>query len=90
MAAAAAPRINLLHLSRYPIYAQLRLEEALLRTSAASWCILNDGAAAPAIVMGISGRARAPMHARLFIFFIVAVAGAAATPGAIVAPHLPI
>jgi hypothetical protein len=87
MAAAAAPRINLLHLSRYPIYAQLRLEEALLRTSAASWCILNDGAAAPAIVMGISGRARARRCMRALSFFCCRRwrrCGARA----IVAPHL--
>ena len=47
--------INLLRLSRFPIYHQLVLEEALLRGTAQNWCIINDGAFSPAIVMGISG-----------------------------------
>lgn len=49
--------LKLLRLRGYPILAQLQLEEALLRTSTANWCITNDGAAETAIVMGISGYA---------------------------------
>lgn len=52
----ARPQLHLLKLSRYPIFAQLQLEEALLRADTRNWCLLNDGAASPAIVMGISGQ----------------------------------
>ncbi|HEY2811667.1 MAG TPA: lipoate--protein ligase family protein [Rhabdochlamydiaceae bacterium] len=47
--------LHLLHLTGYPIYDQLLLEEALLRTDERNWCILNEGSP-PAIVMGISGK----------------------------------
>ncbi|GAX81016.1 hypothetical protein CEUSTIGMA_g8451.t1 [Chlamydomonas eustigma] len=53
----ARPVINILSLSRFPIYNQLVLEEAILRGTTENWCIINDGAFCPAIVMGISGRA---------------------------------
>lgn len=46
--------VHLLKLSRYPIFKQLQLEEALLRTDHRNWCLINDGTS-PAIVMGISG-----------------------------------
>ena len=46
---------HLLELSHYPIYDQLLLEEALLRTDGRNWCIINDGSP-PAIVLGISGK----------------------------------
>jgi lipoate---protein ligase len=46
---------HLLHLSHYPIFDQLLLEEALLRTDKRNWCIINEGSP-PAIVMGISGK----------------------------------
>lgn len=49
------PVVRLLRLARYPLLEQLRLEEALMRGSAANWFLLNDGAPAPAIVLGISG-----------------------------------
>jgi lipoate---protein ligase len=49
------PVINFLRLRGYSIHRQLLLEEALLRTESRNWCIVNDGAAQPAIVMGISG-----------------------------------
>ena len=55
MAPSAAPLVNVLRLSRFPIYHQLLLEEALLRGTKSNWCIVNDGAFTPAIVMGISG-----------------------------------
>ncbi len=46
---------RLLILNNVPIFEQLRLEEALLRTSNENWCLLNTGSP-PAIVMGISGK----------------------------------
>lgn len=49
--------VRLLRLRGHPILEQLRVEEALLRASPGAWCVLNDGAATPAIVMGISGSA---------------------------------
>ena len=39
-----------------PIVRQLRIEEALLRATTDNWCLVNDGAAAPAAVLGLSGR----------------------------------
>lgn len=48
-------QFNLLQLSHYPIYDQLLLEEALLRTDEGNWCIINDGSPL-SIVMGISGK----------------------------------
>ena len=47
--------LKLLRVSRLPILSQLYLEEALLRNTKDNWCIISDGAFAPAIVMGISG-----------------------------------
>lgn len=54
MKAASAP-LNIITLNAWPIFDQLRLEEALLRADQRNWCILNTGAP-PAIVMGISGK----------------------------------
>ena len=51
---------RLLRMRQVPILQQLRLEEALLRADDANWCIINDGSATPAIVMGISGCALRP------------------------------
>jgi len=48
------PVLQLLVLNHFPIYRQLQIEEALLRTDENNWCILNNGTD-PAIVMGISG-----------------------------------
>ena len=48
-------KLHLLHLVNVPIFNQLQIEEALLRTHSGNWCILNSGTT-PAIVMGISGR----------------------------------
>jgi lipoate-protein ligase A len=47
--------MRLLHLHNYPIYEQLQIEEALLRSDQDNWCLINEGTA-PAIVMGISGK----------------------------------
>lgn len=55
MSAQTRPIVNLLRMSRLPIYTQLLLEEALLRGTKQNWVLLNDGAFQPAIVMGISG-----------------------------------
>lgn len=49
------PLMNLVRLNGTPILKQLYLEEKLLRTSSDNWCIINDGADTPAIVMGVSG-----------------------------------
>ncbi|MCB1084744.1 MAG: lipoate--protein ligase family protein [Chlamydiia bacterium] len=48
-------KLNLVHLKNVPIYEQLQLEEALLRLTGESWCVINEGSP-PAIVMGISGK----------------------------------
>jgi lipoate-protein ligase A len=47
--------MKLLHLKKTPILEQLQLEEALLRASDESFCLINEGSP-PAIVMGISGK----------------------------------
>ncbi|XP_075480150.1 uncharacterized protein LOC142520847 isoform X1 [Primulina tabacum] len=48
--------INLLRLNGMPILEQLHLEERLLRTTSQNWCLVNDGATHPTIVMGVSGK----------------------------------
>lgn len=48
--------VHILHLAGLPIYEQLQVEEALFRSDARNWLILNSGSP-PAVVMGISGRA---------------------------------
>lgn len=48
-------KLHLLHEKNLPILEQLRLEEALLRTSSQNWCLINEGSP-PAIVLGISGK----------------------------------
>lgn len=47
-------KLFLIHLKGLSILDQLKIEEALLRTSNDSYCIINEGTS-PAIVMGISG-----------------------------------
>jgi lipoate-protein ligase A len=56
------PVMNVLRLSRFPIYHQLLLEEALLRGTTDNWLLVNDGAFHPAIVMGISGKHEELIH----------------------------
>ncbi|GFR48155.1 hypothetical protein Agub_g9990 [Astrephomene gubernaculifera] len=56
------PVLNLLRVSRLPIFTQLHLEEALLRATTDNWLIINDGAFHPAIVIGISGRPQELVH----------------------------
>jgi len=58
------PPLNLLQLSGYPIYDQLKLEEALLRINTENWCLLNYEAP-PAIIMGISGCPEALLNREL-------------------------
>lgn len=48
--------LHLCHYKSLPIFTQLQTEEAILRTGAGNWCIINEGTPA-AIVMGISGKA---------------------------------
>jgi lipoate---protein ligase len=47
--------LHLLHLREYPIFEQLQLEEALIRSDERNWCLINEGSSR-AIVMGISGK----------------------------------
>ncbi|HSW86425.1 MAG TPA: lipoate--protein ligase family protein, partial [Rhabdochlamydiaceae bacterium] len=47
--------LHLLHLQEYPIFDQLQLEEALVRSDERNWCIINEGSPR-SIVMGISGK----------------------------------
>lgn len=47
--------MELLRLNNFPIFKQLQLEEALLRLSDRTICLINEGAP-PAVVMGISGK----------------------------------
>ena len=49
------PILHLVQTVNRPIYEQLQLEEALLRTDNRNWCLINQGTP-PAIVMGISGK----------------------------------
>lgn len=53
--------MKLLHLKNFPIFRQLQIEEALLRTSDENFCIINEGTP-PAIVMGISGKLNELVH----------------------------
>ncbi|KAK9858459.1 hypothetical protein WJX84_006609 [Apatococcus fuscideae] len=50
--------VRLLRLAGTPILQQLKIEEALLRADAQNWLVVNDGSSIPAIVMGISGKAK--------------------------------
>lgn len=47
--------VNLLELQNTPIFEQLKIEEALLRSSDKNYCIINSGTP-PSIVMGISAK----------------------------------
>ncbi|KAF5789621.1 putative lipoate--protein ligase [Helianthus annuus] len=55
-AQAGRPLMNIVRMKGVPILQQLEIEECLLRTSSDNWCIINDGADRPNIVMGISGK----------------------------------
>lgn len=50
---AKAVPMHFLFLENMPIYRQLQIEEAILRTDERNWCLINTGSP-PAIVMGIS------------------------------------
>ncbi|KAF3361840.1 putative lipoate-protein ligase A [Chlamydiales bacterium STE3] len=58
--------INFLRLDKLPIFQQLQIEEALLRTNDENWCIVNSGSA-PAIVMGISANPSLVINHPLFL-----------------------
>lgn len=47
--------MKILHTKNLPIFEQLQIEEALLRTSIENYCLINEGSS-PAIVLGISGK----------------------------------
>jgi len=47
--------LKLCHFKKLPIYEQLEIEEALLRTDTTNWCIINEQTP-DAIVMGISAK----------------------------------
>ncbi len=51
--------VRLVQTARLPVLRQLLLEEALLRADTGHWCIVNDGAAQPTAVLGLSGCANA-------------------------------
>lgn len=53
--------IHLIELQNVPIFEQLQLEEALLRTDTRNFCVINYGSP-KAIVMGISGRPESLLH----------------------------
>lgn len=48
--------LRVLRTSQLPLLLQLRVEEALYRASTDNWLLINDGADAAAIVLGISGK----------------------------------
>jgi lipoate-protein ligase A len=54
--------LNILRVTKLPIFYQLKLEEALLRCTEKNWLIINDGAACPAVVLGISGKPHELIH----------------------------
>lgn len=58
-AAAARNVVKVIRTSGMCILRQLRLEEALLRVSSENYCVVNDGAKSPAVVLGISGKPHA-------------------------------
>ncbi|MBM3191446.1 MAG: lipoate--protein ligase family protein [Chlamydiae bacterium] len=53
--------LHILHLKNIPIWEQLALEEALLRTDERNFFILNEGSPR-AIIMGISGQEKELIH----------------------------
>ena len=53
--------LNLLFLKNEPIFKQLQIEEALLRSDQNNWCIINHGSP-KAIVMGISCQKEKLVH----------------------------
>lgn len=57
--------LNLIEWHERPIFQQLQLEEALLRTDGGNWCLINQGTT-PAIVMGISGKPEKWIHPAFF------------------------
>lgn len=56
------PVVKILRLQGFPLLKQLRLEEALLRADPSNWWLVNDGAAEPTVVLGISGKPDQLVH----------------------------
>lgn len=56
------PNLHFIHLQGVPIFEQLQLEEALLRTDERSFCVINYGVP-KAIVMGISNQPEVLLNA---------------------------
>lgn len=56
--------LNVVRARGMAILDQLRLEEALLRNTKSNWLVINDGAASPAVVLGISGDPHKLVHLR--------------------------
>lgn len=59
-------KINFLSLVDIPIYEQLQLEEALLRTNEENWCLVNYGSP-PAIVLGISAKTHLVVNKEIYL-----------------------
>lgn len=55
--------LNIVRFEAFPIFEQLRLEEALLRADSRNWCFINCGTP-PAIVMGLSARVEETVEQR--------------------------
>lgn len=57
--------LSWIHLENWPIFEQLQLEEALLRTDTRNFCLVNFGST-PAVVMGISNKQEELLHQETF------------------------
>ena len=58
-------KLNFLTLKRTPIFEQLQLEEALLRTNQENWCIINTDVP-PSIVLGVSAKPHLVINPEIF------------------------
>jgi len=58
-------KLTLIHCANLSIFDQLKIEEALLRTSNENICLLNAGST-PSVVMGISGKEHELLNASFF------------------------
>eukprot|EP00939_MAST-03C_sp_MAST-3C-sp1_P005149 g5149.t1 len=54
--------MNLLRLHGIPILEQLQIEESLYRSDDENWCIVNQYAGPPTVVLGISGKPEKLVH----------------------------
>lgn len=58
--------VKLIQLENTPIYKQLQIEEALLRSSKENYCLINIGSI-PSIIMGISAKVEQVIHSESVI-----------------------